>query len=155
MALIRKLGVGMAAAAFAMTLAVASGEAQRRHWAGDGCDHGTNRSYGRSVYNGGGYYDSGYNDSGYNDSGYDRGYRDNGYYNRGRTYRSSGYSSYYPRTYQVYRSYPRYSRSHSRSHYNRGYSRSYYNRSYNSYGSYPRYSRYPRRGLSISVGLGF
>lgn len=48
MALIKKISVGLAALAFAMTLAVTSGEAQKRkHWHGDNCGHYGNNDRGR------------------------------------------------------------------------------------------------------------
>ena len=132
MAILKKIGIGLAAIVFAMTLAVISGTAQgRNHWAGDGCrSHGTTRSSG--------YYDR-----------YDDRYGDRYYDNRrSRTvvYRSyPSYTSSYYRTsprYYLYRNNPRYYTN--------------YYPSYGSYyGSYPRYRRYPRSGLSISFGLGW
>lgn len=152
MALFKKIGLGLAAAGFALTLAASTSEAQRRHWVGDGCDHGVNRSYGRSTYR-----------DGYNERGsYDRGrsnrdsYYDRGSYNRSRsvvTYRSysGGSRSYYPSSYSN-RGNSRY-RSNSR-YYSSYPSYSYYP-SYNSYRSYPRYRRGSRSGLSVSFGLGW
>ena len=139
MAILKKIGIGMGAIAFAMTLAVISGAAQgRHHWAGDGHrSHGVVRSQG--SYDGyGSRYDDRYRDR-YDDRYYET--------RRSRTvvYRSHPrYTSTY-----YYRSYPRYSY--------RSYPRYYTN--YPGYGSYyrsyPRYRRYPRNGLSISFGVGW
>jgi len=132
MAIIKKISIGLAVAAFGLTLAVTSSEAQRRHWAGDGCpDHGVSRSYGRS-------HDRSYSRD------YDRRSRVVSYRSYPRyttSYSSRSYVSY-PRYSRSYVSYPRYSRSYSP-----------YYTSYNSYRSYPRYRR--QRGLSISFGVGW
>lgn len=133
MAILKKIGTGLAAIVFAVTLAVIPGTAQgRNHWAGDGCrSHSTVRSSG--------YYDR-----------YDDRYHDRYYDNRGsRTvvYRSypTYTSNYYDRSssrYYLYRNNPRYYTS-------------YYPTDGNYYRAHPGYRRYPRSGLSISFGLGW
>lgn len=126
MAIIKKIGIGAAVFGFALTLAVTSADAQRRHWVGDGCGHARARSYEHKI---------------------DRGsrrvvtYRSSPRYTT--TYRSSPrYSTRYYN--QSYRTYPRYRNS-------QRYYTNYYP-SYRSYRSYPRYRR--RSGLSVSVGFG-